>query len=232
MLQACEKHRITWKRSLLGPANTRIEWTAESAALNRKPLGRLTKDMTTEAAVYKFGKIENGLDMEYRYANLWDIEQTRGPSRLLLAPVADQVSLVSDLLNDLPEPFGILYVLLLSRRGHEPGRYQSPYPTDTSETRRFLEEYREFLERDARHHLRVMSLAAEGTIVYDNHNVIYAYGSLQKFEQVAHKHALKRGDVRFPVPHTHKYNAAYDDEEDKILSHWSWKMFPLQESDD
>lgn len=189
--------------------------------------------MTDDAArPYKLGSLSDSLgDREHRYEGVWDIEDAKGTERLVVAPAAGHIPLVADLIGELPEPFGILYVLVVPRGGHEPARYQSPYPTDRAETLGFLNEYQEYFERDGRHHLWVMSLPASSTLVYDNHNVIYAYGPLERFQSVLERRGLRRGDVRFPVPHTHQYNSEYDALEDQVMGHWPWKPFPLQADD-
>ena len=71
------------------------------------------------------------------------------------------------------------------------------------------------------------------TLVYDQHNVIYAYGAnLEVFEQALRERGFTEGAVRFPVPHQHKYNPQFDNQERQILSHWEWIHFPLVEGND
>jgi hypothetical protein len=182
---------------------------------------------------FKFGRFsENHEELEHRYDDVWDVEKTTGPDRLIIGPATGHIALIGDLIHELPEPFGVLYVLLVSRRGHERGRYQRPDPASRAESLDFLHLYRDYFEQDGRHHVWLKSLPANSTIVYDNHNVIYAYGPLQRFQQVLESQGLRRGEVRFPAPHTHRYNAEFDTVEDKIMEHWMWKAFPLQDTDD
>jgi hypothetical protein len=170
----------------------------------------------------------NGPDA-FIYPNIWAQGKTTGPDRLIIAPSAGHVELLLELSRVLPEPFGILYVLTLPRISKE-GRYQSPAPTDRAETEAFFRDYREFFEGDGRHHVWIMSLPAKATLIYDHHNVIYAYGPLDKYKQVLAAKGLKEEpDVCFPVPHEHNFNACYDSWEEKILAHWAWKHFPLKE---
>jgi len=169
---------------------------------------------------------------EHHYADLWDVEKTTGADRVIAAPSSGQVALVEALMEELPEPFGLLSVLILARRaGHQVGRYQCPAPMSREEAVAFLHEYQEYFEGDGRHHLWVSSVSLPATIVYDHHDVIYAYGPLDDFQRVLHRRGLERGPVKIPAPHTHQYNADFDLVEDKILAHWSWHWFPLQEQD-
>lgn len=167
----------------------------------------------------------------YRYSNCWDIEKTTGPERLVIGAESNQVELMLELAQTLTEPFGILYVLLVSRKDHEPARYQCPYPCERDGMESFFRSFKNFFESDGRHHIWVMSLSDSSTLVYDKHDVIYAYGPLPQFERVLDNHGLKRGVVCFPDPHSHHYNAEFDEEEQRLLDYWAWRRSPLQESD-
>ena len=168
----------------------------------------------------------------YRYSNTWNIEKTTGPDRLVIGPSAKQIDLMIQLATILPEPFGILYVLLISRKGNPSARYQCPYPCGRIEMESFLRKFQEFFQADGRHHLWVMSLPASSTLVYDQHDLIYAYGPLKQFGRILSKRGLEKDAVRFPVPHRHNYNPEYDEEEQRLLEHWNWRQSPLMEGDD
>jgi len=168
----------------------------------------------------------------YVYPNVWAVEKTTGPERLVIAPSLDQVGLMIELSRILPEPFGILYVLLVSRCGNEPSRYQSPYPCARDEMESFVGHFQEYFESDGRHHIWITSLPESATLVYDNHNVLYAYGPLERYQKILSRSGLNEGSVRFPVPHTHNYNAEFDDHEKKVLAHWDWRRYPLVAGDD
>jgi len=132
------------------------------------------------------------------------------------------------------EPFFVLYVLVIPRNGAaERGRYQGPIPISLEELRAFLREFRKFFENDGRHHLWVGSADKSSLLVYDRHNVVYAYGPVGQFKKVIESSGLCESEViRFPVPHTHHYNAEFDEEERRLLACWPWKVFPLQGTDE
>ena len=181
---------------------------------------------------YKFGWIPDQ-ERSYQYPNVFAVEKTTGPERLVIAPSSRHVSLLLDLMQMMFEPFGILYVLAVPRGGGEAGRYQVANPLGWNEAEGFLSRFEDFFENDGRHHIRVASVDTSDLLVYDNHNVIYAYGELREFERVLVKRGLGKADsVEFPLPHTHKYNAAYDQAQRDVLGYWEWKHFPLQEDDD
>jgi len=132
----------------------------------------------------------------------------------------------------MPEPFGILYLLLASRCGHQTGRYQIKVPMERDRLRGFLTDFRDYLEGDGRHHLWIASLDGISQVIYDNHNVIYAYGDLEAFAEIARRRKMIEQQVRFPVPHTHCYNAIFDSEEDRIFNEYEWIRSPLQPNDE
>jgi hypothetical protein len=180
---------------------------------------------------YKFGTIDDG-DRKFDYSNIWSREKTTGPSRLVIAPSGNQISLLIDLCRTMEAPFWILYVLLVPRGQAPAGRYQVPEPMPRKSMEDFLERFREFFEGDARHHVWIGSASSSDLLVYDNHNVIYAYGELQRFEQILTAHGLlKTENVQFPDPHTHNYNPEFDGDEADVLRMLDWKHFPLHEDD-
>ena len=181
---------------------------------------------------HKFSFLEGSDFNPYAHPNVWSNEKTTGPDRLVVAPSSGHVELMVELSRALPEPFGILYVLLISRLDNEPGRYQCPAPCGRSEMEAFLKEFEAYFESDGRHHVWVMSLPAAATLVYDQHNVIYAYGPLERYEKVLRKAGLKEGAVNFPAPHAHNYNPQYDEQERRVLNYWDWRKTPLLEGDD
>jgi len=170
--------------------------------------------------------------VRHRYPNVWQRERTTGPDRLRIAPDGCHVDVLSSLVGCLPEPFGILYVLIASRAGRESGRYQSPEPWSRGEVVSFLEGFRDYFEGDGRHHVWVTSLPANGTLVYDNHDLIYAYGPIPEYERALATIGLVPAGVSIPAPHGHQYNAEFDGDEDRLMAHCAWIHFPLLPSDD
>jgi len=137
------------------------------------------KNAKENYSVHKFGWFpDRTSDEPYEYPNIWTREKTSGPDRLIIAPRSNYVELIHKLTNQLTEPFLLLYVLVVPRGKSEPGRYQSE-PVNAEELNRFLHRYKDFLEGDARHNLWIRS-SDDGMLVFDRHNIIYAYGPARK----------------------------------------------------
>jgi hypothetical protein len=174
----------------------------------------------------------DGTETPYRYANTYDLQRTTGPLRLIIAPAANHTRLLLDLASCWRGPYGILYVLLTSRTDRRPGRYQSPDTLSRSELAAFLAEHRTFLEADGRHARWIASREGEGTLVYDRHNVVYAYGALEGYETILSQKGFVRAPVRVPVPHAHHFHEENDAAEERMVELWAWRYSPLREGDD
>jgi len=189
-------------------------------------------DQSAVSAPYKFGT-EGALSERFEYSYVWAREKTTGPDRLIIAPSNDQVSLILELSRLIRAPFWILYVLAVPRTELHPGRYQSTEPVERSGAEEFLYRFRRFFEGDGRHNLWLKSTSTADLLVYDKHNIIYAYGNLQVFEHALNAKGLKQAtEVLFPFPHSHHYNSEFDEEEREVLLHWNWTRFDLQQNDE
>jgi len=186
------------------------------------------------APTYKFGAMDkSGTEFPHNYGNVWALQKTTGPDRLIIAPSSQQINLLFELAGVIKGPYGLLYVLQVPRNDiHTAGRYQSPEPVSREELGTFLREFSNFLEKDGRHHLWIGAIDKSALLVYDRHNVIYAYGALQNFEAVLLRNSLNQvDDVSFPDPHVHHYNAEFDEKALELMNYWSWIKYPLQDND-
>jgi hypothetical protein len=181
---------------------------------------------------FKFGRLlPDGEDVEHQYADVYDWERTTGPSRLIIAPRTGHVDLLGALAECWGGPYWLLYVLTVPRTGTS-GRYQITEPVERPELTAFLARHRAFLEGDARHALWVAPATGQGTLVYDRHNVIYAYGPLEHFEDMLARRGVTRGATAYPVPHSHHYHAEFDDDEAELLTDYAWIHSPLRPGDE
>jgi hypothetical protein len=188
--------------------------------------------MTTERRI-KFG-IPGLLDaaLRYDYGDVYDV-QTEDYGRLMIGPSANHTALLFELAGCWEvKSFWLLYVLVVDRGTHQAGRYQSPRCADTEELRAFLAKYASFLEQDGRHTFWIASESGEGTLVYDRHNVIFAYGPTEKYQAVLQRHGFTESAVAYPEPHMHLYYEEFDGAEEEVLSFWDWQFSPLQEESD
>lgn len=185
------------------------------------------------ASDYKFGTVDPE-DRKWTYSDVWATEDTTGGgSRLIIAPVQGQIKLLAALLKIMTGPFWVLYVLVVPHGRREPGRYQCPDPQTAAGVGAFLNKFSEFLERDGRHNLWIASKSGSEMLVYDRHDVIYAYGPLISWSPLLAMRGLHEvPNVRFPSPHSHHYHSSLDPEEDRLLAYWDWHHTALKTSDE
>lgn len=116
------------------------------------------------------------------YGNVFTREDIGGRPRLRVSVDEAEDATVAALAKGLRGPFQVHYVLHTTRTGAELGRYESPELTSEN-VEEFLREFGQFFCEDSRHDLWVRSHDDDATIVLDRHNLIYAHGPLELFEE-------------------------------------------------
>ena len=182
--------------------------------------------------LYKFGFLSPD-DQQFYYPNVWAIEPTTGPNRIVLAPSCSQIDLLLRLIEVIPEPLWVLYVLVVPRGESEAGRYESVEPQTHESITQFLRDFKTFFETDGRHHLWIASSTSPAMLVYDRHNLIYGYGPLDEFQKIALESGLQEtSEVKLSFAHTHHYNHHFDEDAKRVHSYWPWIRTPLGDGDD
>ncbi|HTQ11476.1 MAG TPA: hypothetical protein VMI31_15535 [Fimbriimonadaceae bacterium] len=168
---------------------------------------------------YRLGAFVDGVGwVEHEYGRVWE----RQPDRLAVAPDVGHVSLILALTDQLAEPFDIRYELLVPRdECEEEGAFVLREPLNRTDLHEFMRRYRALFEEDGRHHLYVSS--REGEIIYDQHNVLYMAGPLDRFEAVLRDAGLREGRLQFPSPHSHHYHQELDAMLDEMLEAYDWR---------
>jgi hypothetical protein len=169
--------------------------------------------------------------VEFTHGDTFEVQRTPDYSRVVFGARRGELGLILNLCRDLQGPFGILYVLSVSRRGNPLGRYQSPREIDIDELVDLLEPHRDFLEQDGRHSLWIRSFAGDGQFILDRHNVIFAYGDVDQIAKRLEARGFQEAPVKVPAPHSHYYHKEFDDSEDAMLQTWDWIRTDLQPSD-
>jgi hypothetical protein len=191
------------------------------------------------ADIYKFGHLVTPTPQPvfepHVYGNLWMRQKVGDVERLALAPDQGACRLITALTRRLDEPFGLLYIVLYPHFGHKRGRYQSKQPLSRVQTEKFFRDYAEFFELDGRHNIWVVSMDKQfntlAQIIYDHHNIIYAYGPLDAFAAAAAAHGLTEGPIVVPRDHRHQFSEQFNRDESNLIDEREWLVFPTQESD-
>ena len=200
-----------------------------NVALKNSPFA----DSSVDVRLYKVGDSAPE-DHEWKYPNVWAAQDLSGTKRLIIAPNEHHVEWILRLLDVVPEPMWLLYVLVVPRGEGEPGRYQSLDPQTREQVRRFLREFMNLLEIDGRQNLWIRSESGEGMLVYDRHNLIYVYGPLEQSAAILGATGMTEVSadaINTPDTHSHRYHAAFDSEAQRILVYMDWIRTPLREHD-
>lgn len=182
----------------------------------------------------KFGTLDqNGEPVPFDYCDIY-FRQPCGPGeRLVIGPSSSQIKLLDELASTFPnQRYYLLYILLVSHAGRRPGRYQSPLIDSYEDLQLFIWTFQLFFEGDGRHHLWIASPDSPALLVYDQHDVISAYGNLDAYETILEQHGYTHKAFWFPAPHWHGYEPANVNTEDELMSYFEWKYFELQAGDE
>jgi hypothetical protein len=185
------------------------------------------------AKMAKFSTLNGaGEEVAFSYGNCFFRQPLSPGARLTIGPAALHVDTLVALAATWPtQQYYVLYVLLISHSGARHGRYQSPLIESFADLQAFLGIHQRFFEADGRHHVWIASANNEGTLVYDQHNVIFAYGDLPRYEVVLCERGFSEREFWFPCPHCHSYPSTHAADEEKLLAHFPWQFSPLQPGD-
>jgi hypothetical protein len=179
----------------------------------------------------KLGFLRDGEWAEHSHPPIFAAAVEDGDTRLVAGvPGGDPVVLAS-LSLCLSAPFLLLYVLHTPRGEGEPGRYQSP-ELSRSELDAFLADFAALLGGDARHDFWIHSPSDQGTLVWDRHNLIHAYGPLECFAQRLRALGFTESRPEIPAPHAHHYRGELDGLACALLDRFDWALSPLQPEDE
>lgn len=166
----------------------------------------------------------------FEYGNVFAREEVGGRARLRVGLNQAQDAAVATLARTLRGPFRLLYVLHTTRTSAALGRYESPELT-SADLESFFSEFGRFLCGDSRHDLWVRSHVDDATIVFDRHDLIFAYGPLELFERKLKSAGARQGEPAVLGAHVHHYHPDWDDAERGVLRRFEWRFTPLLPSE-
>ena len=164
-------------------------------------------------------RITGELWLGHDYGKVYAIEETASGQRRLRIAVSDGGSqILRALSRSLKEPFFLLYVLVIFRGGGERGRYQS-HELSHDEREAMFARFSEFWDSDGRNSVWLRSQTDDATLVYDRHNLIYAYGALDRFELILETLGYAATPtVPLTFEHQHCYYAEFDHLEQELTT--------------
>jgi hypothetical protein len=204
----------------------------KAAGLNGREYAMMKAAKSKDNYPYKLGQFTGEDWIEYEYPAVYERERLKGGvERIVAGFPKGGLPLFLSLVDCLEPPFHILYVLHTPRGEGEPGRYQSP-KLGRDEVQAFFKGFADYLLNDARFDIWVYSITERATLVWDQHNLIYAYGSLDRFISILQEYGFTYKETRIPCPHQHNYRAEYDNQAAAVLSAFDWTRTPLEPEDE
>lgn len=176
--------------------------------------------------MYRLGHLVNNEWHAHSYPPIFEI----GDRIVAGVPNGDPV-VFETLVERLAPPYHLLYILHTPRGEGQPGRYQSPALT-LAEVKEFIVRFGPFLSADARFDLWAHSPSDKGTVVWDRHNQLFAYGPLDQFASALLLLGFTNGTPQIPVPHEHHYRKEFDHLAKDLLAAIEWSFSPLRPEDE
>ena len=179
----------------------------------------------------KFASQHGDKWLPHDFGRVYAHHKTSSTAQLRIAASSDGTALLRELTLALAAPFLLLYVLVVPRGESEPGRYQTD-ELSREELDALFQRFGEFWDSDGRHNVWVRS-SDDGMLVYDRHNLIYAYGPLQRFES----RLRELGYTSAPIPslgfiHQHSYHQEFDALERELTTRFADRRSELREGDE
>ena len=180
------------------------------------------------------GTPERPIEHPFEYGDTFVRETlSDGSVRLKVGVRSGHVGTLRALAAALEPPYRLLYILHTSPSGSPLGRYESP-DLDGPEVESFIHRFGSFVAEDARHDVWVHSESG-ATVVIDRYNMIYAYGPLDRFQEVLTKSGVLEvagwAAPSVPYPHALHYHPEWNAAERTLLSDLEWVRKPLRDVD-
>jgi hypothetical protein len=187
------------------------------------------------AATPKVTLSVDGTDRGYAASAIFQKQvMSSGQQRVWLAVPPEMPTLFGRLVDLLPPPLYVLYVLHTPRGEGEPGRYQSA-ELSRDEVRWFLARFSTYFASDARHDVWVYSPATKRSIIWDRHNESFAEGEpLDDMVALLNALGFKEGTIDRVVwhDHVHHYRSEFDEAAAEVLRTFDWHRTPLRPEDE
>jgi len=176
--------------------------------------------------MHRLGQFVDGEWVEHSHAPVFSVGK-----RLVAGVPGGDPAVFEGLIECLEPPYVLLYVLHTPRGEAPAGRYQSP-SLSNDQVSDFIRIFAPFLSSDGRFDLWAHSPSENGTVVWDRHNQIFAYGPLGQYSSKLTSMGFGAGYPEVPTPHEHHYRQEFDDLAKELIEMFDWSYSPLQPEDE
>lgn len=178
-------------------------------------------------------RVGEELWLAHDYGDVYAKETTNDGTQQIRIAVSHAGSHVLRRLSQaLNPPFYLLYVLVVYRGGGAVGRYQSD-ELSREQLDQLFSRYEEFWDSDGRHSVWLRSQRDDATLVYDGHNLIYAYGPLERYGLILESLGYSETEeVTLSFEHEHRYHAQFDEFERELTTRLADRKSELRPGDE
>ncbi|MCU7646180.1 hypothetical protein [Pseudomonas piscis] len=181
--------------------------------------------------MHRFAHMIDDQWVEHSYPPVFEIAPFNGGERVVAGVPGSDPQVLLSLARCLTQPLLLLFVLHTSREDVPVGRYMSPM-LSLAEVADFIDEFKPLLCGDSRFDFWVHSPEDQATVVWDRHNLIYAYGPLESYASALYGLGFGHGEAQMPVPHMHYYHPQLDELCRQLIARFDWRHSPLQPEDE
>lgn len=172
---------------------------------------------------FKMGAFnEHGAVQKHQFENVYSVSETEGGTMLEATTEGEAFDLWMSLLENLPEPFVLLYDLVSSGADRPPSAYVHEDLMSTEDLKALLKNHADFLRQDGRHRLAVHSTPAATTLLVDEHDVIKVFPSHPRVRKALDDLGYRQNLIEIPFPHSHGQDPKFDAEEDRWFFSHPW----------
>lgn len=177
--------------------------------------------------MHKLSRLQGGDHNEHSHAATFKRED----HRIVVGVPKGDPEVFTRLLATTEPPYFLLYVLHTPRGEDKAGQYQSPSLT-RSQVQDFIGRFKQFLSQDARFDFWAHSPGQNATIVWDRHNLLYAYGPLEEYLRELRALGFSAGAPSVLETHVHHYHSELDAQARDLLSAMEWVWSELRPEDE
>jgi len=181
--------------------------------------------------MYKLSILVGDSWLEHSHPRIFQCgNSSSGASRVETCSPSGDSLIFQRLAQCLEPPYFLLYILHTPRGEAEAGRYQSP-KLSADQFRDFIDKFGAFLAADSRFDIWAYSPAANATVAWDRHNLLFAYGPQESFITTLRALGFGDGKPEVAIPHQHHYRKEMDGQASQLLAAYDWAYSPLREED-
>jgi hypothetical protein len=177
--------------------------------------------------MHKLSWLEGSEWVEHSHPPTFAVERTR----VVVGVPRGDPEVFARLLTSLEAPYFLLYVLHTPRGEGRAGRYQSP-SLAASQVWEFIDRFKRLLSQDARFDIWGHSPRENGTVVWERHNLLYAYGRVDGFVRELRALGFNAAAPSIPTPHSHSYHPELDTDARDLLTSLEWSWSKLRPEDE